>query len=59
MYMVMSLQPGEFPGLLPLIEQYLNSVDDCDVDTSCTVLQYLKLIRYRASGQCTCRIYSG
>jgi glutamate--cysteine ligase catalytic subunit len=37
--------------LLPLIEQYLHSVDDCDVDTSCTITQYLKLIRHRASGK--------
>jgi len=44
------LEPGEFPGLLPLIQRYLDSVDDCDVDTSCTILQYLKLIRLRASG---------
>jgi len=51
MFVVTSVQPGEFPGLLPLIEQYFNSVDDCDVDTSCTVLQYLKLISLRASGQ--------
>jgi len=36
--------------MLPLIEKYLDSVDDCDVDTRCTVSQYLKLISYRASG---------
>lgn len=44
-------KPGEFPGLLPLIEQYVQSVDDCDVDTGCTISQYLKLISQRSSGQ--------
>lgn len=43
-------KPGEFAGLLPLIEQYAQSVD-CDVDTCCTISQYLKLIRQRASGK--------
>jgi len=56
MFVVMCVQPGEFPGLLPLIEQYLDSVDDCDVDTSCTILQYLNLIRFRASGQYVCNM---
>jgi len=44
-------KPGEFLGLLTFIEQYLHSVDDCDVDTSCTISQYLKLVRFRASGK--------
>lgn len=42
---------GVFPGLVPLIEQYLKSIDDCDVDTSCTISQYLSLIKSRASGK--------
>lgn len=40
----------EFPGLIPMIKQYLNSVD-VDVDTSCTIQNYLKLISNRASGK--------
>ena len=39
----------EFPGLINLIKMYLNSVD-IDVDTSCTIQNYLKLISDRASG---------
>lgn len=39
----------DFPGLIPLIKQYLNSVD-IDIDTSCTIQNYLKLISKRASG---------
>lgn len=39
----------EFPGLINLIKMYLNSVD-IDVDTSCTIQNYLKLISERASG---------
>lgn len=39
----------DFPGLIPLIKMYLNSVD-IDVDTSCTIQNYLKLIAKRASG---------
>nr|AAV48595.2 gamma-glutamylcysteine synthetase [Laeonereis acuta] len=42
---------GEFPGLIPLIKSFLESVDDCDVDTSCTISQYLSLISKRASGE--------
>ncbi|KAK2170252.1 hypothetical protein NP493_1155g00000 [Ridgeia piscesae] len=42
---------GEFPGLVPLIYQFLHSVDDLDVDTSCTISQYLHLIQERASGR--------
>ncbi len=44
-------QPGEFVGLVPMIEQFLQSVDDCDVDTHCTITQYLHLIQKRASGK--------
>lgn len=48
---IISGKPGCFPGLKPLIERYLKSVDDCDVDTSCTITQYLNLIEKRASGE--------
>lgn len=40
----------EFPGLIPLIRMYVNSID-IDVDTRCTILQYLRLISKRASGE--------
>jgi len=40
----------EFPGLIAVIEFYLNHLD-IDVDTKCTISQYLKLISGRASGQ--------
>lgn len=39
-----------FPGLIPLIESYLNSVN-CDVETRCELSQYLGLISRRASGK--------
>ena len=38
-----------FPGLIPLIRMYLNSIN-IDVDTRCTIRQYLSLISQRASG---------
>lgn len=41
--------PG-FPGLIPLVESYLNSVN-VDVETRCNLARYLDLIRQRASGQ--------
>ncbi|ESO07411.1 hypothetical protein HELRODRAFT_76604 [Helobdella robusta] len=47
---IISGKEGVFPGLMSLIERYLQSVDDCDVDTSCTISQYLDLIKKRASG---------
>ena len=43
-------QENEFPGLVPLIESYVNSVDDVDVHTRCTICQYLSFISQRASG---------
>lgn len=44
-------QSGEgFPGLVPLVESYLNSVN-VDVETRCELARYLDLIRKRASGQ--------
>ena len=40
----------QFPGLVPLLKQYLSSVE-LDVDTQCTIQQYLNLIANRASGR--------
>ena len=39
-----------FPGLIPLVESYLSSVN-VDVETRCDLARYLDLIRKRASGQ--------
>ncbi|KAL8708069.1 MAG: hypothetical protein Q9220_007001 [cf. Caloplaca sp. 1 TL-2023] len=39
-----------FPGLIPLVESYLNSMN-VDVQTRCELVRYLDLIRKRASGQ--------
>ncbi|CAN7936991.1 unnamed protein product [Ixodes hexagonus] len=41
---------GKFPGLIPLIRNLLNSVQEVDVATHCTLHQYLTLIEKRASG---------
>ncbi|RZF37755.1 hypothetical protein LSTR_LSTR011975 [Laodelphax striatellus] len=41
---------GVFPGLIPLINNYLGGMD-VDADTHCTIQQYLKLIARRASGE--------
>lgn len=43
------LQEGEFPGLIPLINNYLSGMD-VDADTHCTIQQYLKFIQKRAAG---------
>jgi len=40
---------GGFPGLIPLVESYLNSVN-VDVETRCELARYLSLIRKRADG---------
>uniref|UniRef100_A0A1X7UMB8 Glutamate--cysteine ligase n=1 Tax=Amphimedon queenslandica TaxID=400682 RepID=A0A1X7UMB8_AMPQE len=40
----------EFPGVIPLVRMYVNSID-IDVDTRCTVMQYLRFISKRASGE--------
>ncbi|CAG8888700.1 unnamed protein product [Penicillium egyptiacum] len=40
---------GSFPGLVPLVESYLNSVN-VDVETRCFLASYLDLIRKRADG---------
>ena len=39
----------EFPGLIPLVENYLNSMN-VDVETRCELATYLDLIRKRANG---------
>ena len=39
-----------FPGLIPLVESYLNSMN-VDVETRCELARYLDLIRKRANGQ--------
>lgn len=41
---------NEFPGLIPIVESYLDSVN-VDVQTRCEVDSYLDLIRKRASGE--------
>lgn len=38
-----------FPGLIPLVENYLNSMN-VDVETRCELARYLDLIRKRADG---------
>lgn len=40
---------GSFPGLIPLVESYLDSVN-VDVETRCELAKYLALIRGRANG---------
>lgn len=40
---------SSFPGLVPLINSYLSSMD-VDADTHCTIQQYLRLIQRRAAG---------
>jgi glutamate--cysteine ligase catalytic subunit len=42
-------QPDGFPGLIPLVENYLNSMN-VDVETRCELARYLDLIRKRADG---------
>lgn len=39
-----------FPGLIPIVESYLNSVN-VDVETRCELARYLDLIRRRANGK--------
>ena len=41
---------GEFPGLIPIVENYLDSVN-VDVETRCQLATYLELISKRASGE--------
>lgn len=40
---------GGFPGLIPLVESYLNSMN-VDVEMRCEIATYLDLIRKRANG---------
>ena len=40
----------QFPGLVPLLKHYLSSIE-LDVDTQCTIQQYLNLIANRAAGR--------
>lgn len=44
-----SSQEGVFPGLIPILNSYLENME-VDVDTRCSILNYLKLIKKRASG---------
>lgn len=39
-----------FPGMIPLIQSYLASMD-VDTDTHCTIQKYLRLIQNRSSGK--------
>ncbi|XP_034965681.1 glutamate--cysteine ligase catalytic subunit isoform X1 [Zootoca vivipara] len=41
---------GVFPGLIPVLNSYLENME-VDVDTRCSILNYLKLIKKRASGE--------
>ncbi|KAG5897515.1 hypothetical protein JTB14_030012 [Gonioctena quinquepunctata] len=41
---------GTFPGLIPLMNSYLNDME-VDADTHCTIQQYLKFIQQKASGE--------
>jgi len=43
-------QPNVFPGLVPLIRSYLQSME-VDTDTHCTIEQYLRFIEKRAAGE--------
>ena len=45
-----SNQAGEFPGLIPLVRSYLDSMS-VDFETRCTIGRYLDLISQRASGK--------
>ena len=44
-----SSEASGFPGLIPLVESYLDSVN-IDVTTRCELARYLDLIRKRANG---------
>lgn len=44
-----SRNPDGFPGLVPLVESYLNSVN-VDVETRCELARYLDFIQKRANG---------
>ena len=42
-------EPGRFPGLVRLVEKYLDSMN-IDITTRCEIGQYLSLVSRRASG---------
>ncbi|EPY83014.1 Glutamate--cysteine ligase catalytic subunit isoform 2-like protein [Camelus ferus] len=46
---------GVFPGLIPILNSYLENME-VDVDTRCSILNYLKLIKKRASGKVRHRV---
>ena len=43
------IKVGGFPGLIPLVQHYLNSMN-IDVETRCALARYLNLIMKRANG---------
>ncbi|KAI4737272.1 glutamate-cysteine ligase Gcs1 [Aureobasidium sp. EXF-12298] len=47
---VMNGKSDGFPGLIPLVERYLSSIN-VDVEIRCEMARYLKLIRQRATGE--------
>jgi len=47
---IMNGKGEEFPGLVNVIQVYLNHLD-IDADTRCTISQYLRLISAKASGE--------
>lgn len=49
-YIFFHHQDGVFQGLIPILNCYLENME-VDVDTRCTILNYLKLIKKRASGK--------
>ncbi|MBN3309500.1 GSH1 ligase, partial [Amia calva] len=55
-YVLMSIdtiingKEGVFQGLIPILNCYLENME-VDVETRCTILNYLKLIKKRASGE--------
>jgi glutamate--cysteine ligase catalytic subunit len=42
-------QGTEFPGLIPLIEAYLDSLN-VDIETRCALSRYLQFVKRRANG---------
>ncbi|KAH0287279.1 GCS-domain-containing protein [Aureobasidium namibiae CBS 147.97] len=47
---IMNGKSDGFPGLIPLVERYLSSIN-VDVEIRCEMARYLKLIRQRATGE--------
>jgi glutamate--cysteine ligase catalytic subunit len=45
-----SSDAGSFPGLVPMVESYLESVN-IDIETRCALAKYLDLLRKRADGR--------